>query len=626
MPSVEQLPSKPLYHRAMDKTTDLSTNTLEAVKADSLVSTEEEGDDDVHSADSPISSEDEVPNTAFADVQSSGNPPPQTDNVPESLPGLSETEAPSSTSPESERRPPASEDPVPAFVDSVVENAAFAHGLESERARVQSLINNLVDKVKRGPEEETAAGPDDDTDDDDDATEHAAAAAAAGTEHKPLPAGLHVGVPYGDLRSWCAAKPSSSSSSAAAEGGVELQSDMFWSQTMENVTLTFILQVTQEVTTTARDVRVLFRPGSLAVSVAGESLVDEQLMYSIDVDLSLWSLDRSNPDAPALTLELEKTKQQWWPSLFACTEPAVYAVHQPKAPAHLTKAHEQQPPPPPPPPPPQEYSEKACGTAPPPDTPPPSQLSAGHVHATGSSESSSASPTDQPGGTGAQASSNHGTRVGRSEGPKRGDIEKVVEQYRLAFDGGGPGAAEAALQLAAFHHHGIGVKKDDAHAARLYRYALERGVLDSSAAFQLGLLYNQGCDGLNADPEEAVRWWTVSAKLGNPVALFNLGVMYMNGSGCVMDPQLAMTFFERAHSMNPQLRPPMFSSAQLNERVAQASRMNKLKYKSRVSEVDRQRRLAEAKDALRLVLYGSVAVFTVGISAAVIRNWWRNRL
>jgi hypothetical protein len=78
--------------------------------------------------------------------------------------------------------------------------------------------------------------------------------------------------------------------------------------------------------------------------------------------------------------------------------------------------------------------------------------------------------------------------------------------------------------------------------------------------------------------------------------------------------------------MNPQLRPPMFSSAQLNERVAQASRMNKLKYKSRVSEEDRQRRLAEAKDALRLVLYGSVAVFTVGISAAVIRNWWRNRL
>lgn len=214
----------------------------------------------------------------------------------------------------------------------------------------------------------------------------------------------------------------------------------------------------------------------------------------------------------------------------------------------------------------------------------------------------------------------------RNRPPAGANIESIIKEYRTAYEKQGPGAPEAALQLATFYLHGIGVEQSEAEAARFYRFALERGVVDGLAAFQLGLIYNQGCPGLEADPKEAVRWWLVSAKLGNAIAMYNLGVMFMKGSGCTMDPNIAIQFFQQAQSINPKLRVPEFSSAQLAERVAQASRLRKRKQKADLSDEERQRRNEQAMETLRYTMYGTVAVVGTTISLVVLRNWWRNRL
>jgi uncharacterized protein len=49
--------------------------------------------------------------------------------------------------------------------------------------------------------------------------------------------------------------------------------------------------------------------------------------------------------------------------------------------------------------------------------------------------------------------------------------------------------------------------------------------------------------GVNPDKAEAVRWYHKSAKLGNPQAMFNLGVSYYNGDGVPSDPTSAYAWF-----------------------------------------------------------------------------------
>lgn len=49
--------------------------------------------------------------------------------------------------------------------------------------------------------------------------------------------------------------------------------------------------------------------------------------------------------------------------------------------------------------------------------------------------------------------------------------------------------------------------------------------------------------GVGQDKEEAVRWYRKAAKLGNPQAMFNLGVSYYNGDGVPSDPNSAYVWF-----------------------------------------------------------------------------------
>lgn len=483
--------------------------------------------------------------------------------------------------------PDSLEHTVQNVVDNVVDDAVTQASLQSEKDRVQNLINNLVTRV------------------------HSDAAAAADASTPKL-----QGVPMGDHR-------------LRRIGDIPLT----WTQTMDSLTLTVHVprQVRKE------NVSIHFDSNSIHIAVRSTASekpyldLNRTFVAEIDVAGCMWGLEAASASRK-LIVELEKAKVQWWARLFSTDDVAEYSIvtpdqmfvnDQPSHPNHDAPASE-----------PAQRNPSATNTSPIPNgvasnlsksqqSPRPESSSLEQTVASvvddivKSATSATEEPTPEPSAP---------PRTTRQKTLTRADIPKIVDQYRAAFKSGGPSSVESALQLATFYHHGIGIKQDDAEAARLYRYALENGALDPSAAFQLGLIYNQGAPGLEPDPEEAVRWWKLSAGLGNPVSMFNLGVMYLNGSGCDLDPLSAQQWFERAHALNPQLKPPQLSKTQFAERMATAAKLRRERLRRELPPEEKQRRKEQALQKVRYAAYGTLFIAGLSISALAMRHWWRNRL
>jgi TPR repeat protein len=68
---------------------------------------------------------------------------------------------------------------------------------------------------------------------------------------------------------------------------------------------------------------------------------------------------------------------------------------------------------------------------------------------------------------------------------------------------------------------------------------------DSESQFQLGYKYATG-DGVEKDPQVAVRWYMAAAERGHQVAAHNLGCCYATGLGVAENPQEAFKWFKTA--------------------------------------------------------------------------------
>lgn len=506
---------------------------------------------------------------------------------------------------------------VASVIDDLVNNVAMSLSVEDEKTRVQKLINDLVSRVR---EDAIDAAP---------STQSSATPSAQSKPSRKSP-----GVPYGDHRlRRVQGKP------------------VMWMQTMDSLTLS--IQIPTWVR--KQHVAIVLKPGSVKARVAREDEVvvdiDEPLVAQIDVDGCTWAVVDTG-GRRQLALELEKAKEQWWAKLFMADDPSQYVLVEEGDSTQETTVSDL----------PCDaegneieevvemditgggVAQRAAGTE-----------ALGKTQESGESMKANAVQMSTTGleqvvsetvdevvdavaeerefiasnSTGRGVDSKPVEKTGaapRQKALTRADLTAMIEQYKEAFKKGGQGASSAAMQLATFYHHGIGVDRNDAQAARLYKYALEHGRLDPAAAFQLGLIYNQGAPGLEPNAEEAVRWWKVSAELGNPVAMFNLGVMAVNGSGCDMDPLLATQWFQQAQALNPQLRPPQFTKAQLEERMAIAAKLKKQRMKEMMPLEERQRRREEALRKARYVGYTSLGIVSLTISIMAIRHWMRNRL
>lgn len=523
-----------------------------------------------------------------------------------------------------ETRDPIS-DVVSSVVDDIIKDAVFAASLNEEKQKVQKLINDLVTRVKNEAADTVIASHSE----------------ASPMQPKPDPKSTamqkkarDIGVAMGDHRPRRIR-----------------HEPLTWTQTMDAVTL----HVQLPLWVCKNHIFVSFTSGSINLCIRENPnsepvfSFDRPLVAQIEPDGCMWALEGSEQDRK-LMVEVEKARMQWWARLFMEDDPADYTI--PLAPSDSRSSESVT-----------HATANGIERASSPvaeETGPASSasserevvLSSGvennETIDAGSSKNLEDVISDVVNGIVSAASSNAtGDSTGASneeDGDKAGsaldgsmpntrqkvltraDLPKIVEQYKVAIEKGGAGSSESALQLATFYHHGIGVEQNHAEAARLYRYALENGALDPSAAFQLGLIYNQGAKGLEASTSEAVRWWRLSAGLGNSVAMFNLGVMYMNGSGCDMDPVMATRWFQQAQALNPQLQPPQFTRAQFEERLEMAMKLKKERMRSALSPEEKQRRKEAALQKVRTLGYGSAAILTMGVSVMAIRYWWRNRL
>jgi TPR repeat protein len=83
-----------------------------------------------------------------------------------------------------------------------------------------------------------------------------------------------------------------------------------------------------------------------------------------------------------------------------------------------------------------------------------------------------------------------------------------------------------------------------ATAVELLRPSAEAG--DAHAQSTLGLMYYRGGRGLQPDDEKAIKWFRLAAQQRDPVAEFNLGVMYSDGEGVPQDNAEAAKWYSLA--------------------------------------------------------------------------------
>lgn len=159
------------------------------------------------------------------------------------------------------------------------------------------------------------------------------------------------------------------------------------------------------------------------------------------------------------------------------------------------------------------------------------------------------------------------------------DAEKAMELYKEAANRGNA-EAQRHLALECFAYFEDGPKQDVPRGRLLLMQAAESG--DSDAQFflgsalvcgehfvrdvpaglswlekaaesgsghamnALGLLYRDGTDGLEADPEKGVYWFRRGAEAGNGDAMENLGLACLAGDGISRDVNEARRWLERA--------------------------------------------------------------------------------
>ena len=155
------------------------------------------------------------------------------------------------------------------------------------------------------------------------------------------------------------------------------------------------------------------------------------------------------------------------------------------------------------------------------------------------------------------------------------NVETAVKWYRKSAE---KGSIVGQYNLANKYYRGKGVEKNLSEAAKWFRKSAEQG--DTVAQYDLGRLYERG-EGVAKNEEEAVKWYKMAAEqnykeaflplaylltecktvkdeaasvfwykkaieTGNPSALYNLGVMYMDGRGVEKDEIKAMEYFLQA--------------------------------------------------------------------------------
>ena len=105
----------------------------------------------------------------------------------------------------------------------------------------------------------------------------------------------------------------------------------------------------------------------------------------------------------------------------------------------------------------------------------------------------------------------------------RDHIKTAIDYYRKSAS---LGYAEAFNSLACLYEDGDGVQKDEREACALFYMAAQKG--SSHGKFNLARCYEWGI-GTKQSWASAVEWYEKAAKHNNIDAIYNLGLIYLNG-------------------------------------------------------------------------------------------------
>lgn len=108
----------------------------------------------------------------------------------------------------------------------------------------------------------------------------------------------------------------------------------------------------------------------------------------------------------------------------------------------------------------------------------------------------------------------------------------------LLLGAAGPAGAQFSAPSEAF------AAGDYASALRAWRPLAEGG--DASAQFGVGVIYDEGGDGVAQDFALAAAWYSKAARQGLAEAQFNLGHLYRLGRGVEADPRQAVAWYLKA--------------------------------------------------------------------------------
>ena len=106
------------------------------------------------------------------------------------------------------------------------------------------------------------------------------------------------------------------------------------------------------------------------------------------------------------------------------------------------------------------------------------------------------------------------------------------------------GDAVAAVLAGIIYYDGIGITRDFATGADLFRAAAQAGLPRGMANY--GLAFEAGVGGLPRDPAQAMQWYRRAADVGNGKGMMEIGSLYASGSGVEKDSAEALRWYRRA--------------------------------------------------------------------------------
>jgi len=124
---------------------------------------------------------------------------------------------------------------------------------------------------------------------------------------------------------------------------------------------------------------------------------------------------------------------------------------------------------------------------------------------------------------------------------ERGDYWAAFREFKPLAE---QGHANAQSYLGFMYYaHGQGVPNNYAEAVKWWRKAALQG--NPIAQYNLGLMYGAGL-GVSKDYDEAFRWYRRAALQGDAKAQYELGVMWANGHGVPKDYGVAIWWYRKA--------------------------------------------------------------------------------